>query len=487
MIKGLAFLCTAAVLAAQEEAPLTLEISGVGTAVVQPGQDPADAVESFTQQANAAGHNLDGAAMTQMMEFFCQHKTCVRTELVVPAPEQPISLEIKGVGTAVVQPGQDPADAVEEFVTQANAAGHSIDGEGMMQMMEYFCSQKTCVRTQLVQPAVAQPITLEVSGVGTAVVQPGVDPADAVEAFAAQANAAGHSIDGEGMVQMMEVRDKSRCPRCSRARADHRTPPHTAPQTNDHQHAHQTRTPRAPQYFCKQTACRRMQLVPPPKEQPVTLEISGVGTAVVQPGQDPADAVEDFTSQAIAAGHEITGEGMTQMMEYVPSRARAPRISHQSVPPKTGRPDASGQTPCPKPTPSVPRHSPSAVPCLLCDALPATPSEHLVSLTSAPRRLPLLSAALRRSLAALSRRPPPPPPAAAAARPLPLAGTSASKRPASAPPWSSLSRSSRSPSRSTASAPPSCSRARTLPTRWRSSRGRPTPPATASTARGWCR
>merc|ERR1712100_748088 len=108
--------------------------------------------------------------MGQMMEFFCQHKTCKRTELVVPAAEQPISLEIKGVGTAVVQPGQDPADAVEDFTAQAIAAGHEITGEGMTQMMEYFCQQKACKRTQLTLPAPEQPITLEVNGVGTAVV-----------------------------------------------------------------------------------------------------------------------------------------------------------------------------------------------------------------------------------------------------------------------------------------------------------------------------
>ena len=103
---------------------------------MQPGQDPADAVEEFTRQANAAGHGIDGEGMTQMMEFFCEQKACERLQLQLPAPEQPLTLEVNGVGTAVVQPGQDPADAVEEFVKQANAAGHSIDGEGMVQMME---------------------------------------------------------------------------------------------------------------------------------------------------------------------------------------------------------------------------------------------------------------------------------------------------------------------------------------------------------------
>merc|ERR1719506_686846 len=139
------------------EQPITLEVNGVGTAVVQPGEDPADAVEEFTRQANAAGHNIDGEGMTQMMEFFCKQKTCRRLQLVAPAPEQPITLEVNGVGTAVVQPGQDPADAVEDFTAQAIAAGHEITGEGMTQMMEYFCQQKTCKRTQLTLPAPREP------------------------------------------------------------------------------------------------------------------------------------------------------------------------------------------------------------------------------------------------------------------------------------------------------------------------------------------
>ena len=140
-----------------KEQPLSLEVTGVGTAVVEVGQDPADAVEAFTAQANAAGHGIDGEGMMQMMEFFCKQKTCVRTQLVQPATEQPITLEVQGVGTAVVQPGQDPADAVEEFAAQAIAAGHEITGEGMTQMMEYFCQQKACVRTQLTLPAAREP------------------------------------------------------------------------------------------------------------------------------------------------------------------------------------------------------------------------------------------------------------------------------------------------------------------------------------------
>merc|ERR1711981_589170 len=139
---------------------------------------------------------------------------------------QPIKLDVTGVGSLTVQPWQEPADMVETFAGQAMKAGGEISGEGMKQMMEYFCSRRECKRLSLQMPQQqqqAQPITLNVEGVGSLTVNPNQDPADVVESFAAQAVQAGVPMTGESMVQMME-------------------------------------------YFCSRRQCSRMQISPPQQQ-----------------------------------------------------------------------------------------------------------------------------------------------------------------------------------------------------------------------------
>merc|ERR1719454_2738767 len=120
--------------------------------------------------------------------------------------------------------------------------------------MEYFCSRRECKRLSLQMPQQqqqAQPITLNVEGVGSLTVNPNQDPADVVESFAAQAVQAGVLITGESMVQMME-------------------------------------------YFCSRRQCSRMQISPPQQQmgsmaqqqqqaQPITLNVEGVGSLTVNP------------------------------------------------------------------------------------------------------------------------------------------------------------------------------------------------------------
>merc|ERR1711981_298285 len=108
-------------------------------------------------------------------------------------------------------------------------------------MMEYFCSRRQCSRMQISPPQQqqqqqAQPITLNVEGVGSLTVNPNQDPADVVESFAAQAVQAGVPITGESMVQMME-------------------------------------------YFCSRRQCSRMQISPPQQQQRQQYGTAGIAAA----------------------------------------------------------------------------------------------------------------------------------------------------------------------------------------------------------------
>ena len=197
-----------------------LNIDGVGKLVCPPWREPASLVEEFAAQASGQGMAINQASMNQMMQFFCARMTCFRNVA------QPIKLDVTGVGSLTVQPWQEPADMVETFAGQAMKAGAAISGEGMKQMMEYFCSRRECKRLSLQMPQQqqqAQPITLNVEGVGSLTVNPNQDPADVVESFAAQAVQAGVPMTGESMVQMME-------------------------------------------YFCSRRQCSRMQISPPQQQ-----------------------------------------------------------------------------------------------------------------------------------------------------------------------------------------------------------------------------
>jgi hypothetical protein len=132
---------------------MSLDIDGIGQITVQPNQDPADVVEEFTRQARGAGFKVSGDDMVKMVSFFCEKRSCGRTELNanvgVPESARVLKLDVPGVGSMKVSPDQDPADIVEEFTRQANAAGAKISGPDLVKMLAYFCERRECQRREL--------------------------------------------------------------------------------------------------------------------------------------------------------------------------------------------------------------------------------------------------------------------------------------------------------------------------------------------------
>jgi hypothetical protein len=108
-----------------------------------------------------------------------------------------VNLEVKGVGTATLRRGQDPADLVEEFAVKATESGHSFNVETMKDMMKYFCTHVPCSR-----PIISS-IRLKVSGIGRLEVLPFEEPAAVVERFSVQAFEKGHDINIDSMKEML--------------------------------------------------------------------------------------------------------------------------------------------------------------------------------------------------------------------------------------------------------------------------------------------
>ena len=113
--------------------------AGIGKLVVQPWEEPADVIEQFLFQALRAGHNLSQQAVGQLVEFFCARRACSRVL-------KQLELEVTGIGKLIVEPWHDPADIVQDFLRQATAAGAGFEETSVQQIMQYFCSRRSCQR-----------------------------------------------------------------------------------------------------------------------------------------------------------------------------------------------------------------------------------------------------------------------------------------------------------------------------------------------------
>jgi len=256
---------------ASAQEPIKLDVTGIGTVVVTPGQtDPASAVENFAYQAHAAGHVMSLEGMTQILEYFCARTHCAR------GLGGRIDLNVNGVGRIVVEAWEEPAEVVERFAAKAVAAGHGMNAEAMGQMHAYFCERKACTRQ------LTGPLTLTIEGLGQCECKPWEEPATAVERFAAAVVAAGGPMSKEAMMEMMA-------------------------------------------WFCKRRTCSRRLA------GKLTLEVKGVGTVVCQPWEEPADAVEKFSGRAVEAGHGITFESMQKMHDFFCSRRQCGRKLAQKM------------------------------------------------------------------------------------------------------------------------------------------------------------
>jgi hypothetical protein len=202
---------------AQEE--ISLDVTGVGTVVVAADEEPADAVDAWLGKARAAGHDIGTAGIATIMQNLCQRKKCTRNV-------EPVSVDIEGVGTVVVAPGEEPADAVDAWLGRALAAGHNIGIDGLTQIMQNLCSRKRCTKN-------LAPVTLDVEGVGTIEVGLGQEPADAVSAWLEKTVAAGHNIDAGGISTIM----KNLCARkvCTKQLPPQPPPPPQQPQQQQQQ------------------------------------------------------------------------------------------------------------------------------------------------------------------------------------------------------------------------------------------------------------
>ena len=61
---------------------LTLNVSDTGTLVVEPWDDVADAVESWTAAATMAGHEMTAAGMRSIYKWCCERRSCGRTPTI---------------------------------------------------------------------------------------------------------------------------------------------------------------------------------------------------------------------------------------------------------------------------------------------------------------------------------------------------------------------------------------------------------------------
>ena len=152
--------------------PVRLRVEGVGNLTVRPFQDPTAVVEKFAAAATEAGYAMGAQGMVEMLTYVCERRSCFRPIT------GPLRVAVEGVGNLTVLSHEEPAARVEAFAAAAAAQGVPLSDEMLTQMMEYFCTRRSCHRP--VRPA----LQLNIPELGSLVVQPSEEPADAVERFA---------------------------------------------------------------------------------------------------------------------------------------------------------------------------------------------------------------------------------------------------------------------------------------------------------------
>ena len=320
----------------------TVEVDGLGTIPLPFGCDPTAEVTQFLHQARKAGHRIDAAKATEIMESVCGMCTCVRPLDVADRVLQ-ISPDWKeDLGMLVVSFGEEPARAIERWVGDVVKAGGSgmVDASSAQKILEIVCKSVPCYSSLNTEPT-----SLNVTiGADPAVsvtrfleVPYGHDPAVSVTRFLDQVMDAGHTLNageqktevvGSGRVGAQRPRTLFRtshvhttcCSRPGSRRACACFPPLLTSNT--------TLLPPppslSPPLFFPRSAS---SLVPPPSDiadqiyericaftpcygpidvSPYTLQVDGMGTITVPFGLEPVASVESFIAQARGAGHQGT-------------------------------------------------------------------------------------------------------------------------------------------------------------------------------------
>ena len=269
---------------------ITLEIKGLGTIQVLPWIEPATVVEELALLAGRgeATETLTGDNLKQIMKSLCAKVVCSPARLVARLPEIDVTASVSGVGSLTVRAAEEPARMVGEFSKQARAASLPFSDEQARDLLAYICDRRACASADMSAAGILgtktfDTVSLTVEGYGTAAVAPTQEPADVVEEFARAIIASGRAFSDASMVKMLE-------------------------------------------YFCARRPCRRVTLNPGGIVETITAQLTNIGTATVAPNEDPADVVENFARQALAAGIEFGAQEMMPLMEFFCSRRPCARL-----------------------------------------------------------------------------------------------------------------------------------------------------------------
>jgi hypothetical protein len=178
------------------------------------------------------------------------------------------------VGRFVVAFGEEPAIVLTKFVDEVIRQGGSglIDVAAANQIMTEVCSKVTCF-----VPLDVRPVSIDIQDIGTVVVPFGYDPTTMVRDFLMRVARAGYPVTNEMAEQIMNAV-------CNAGRSN-----------------------KEGLVYCHR----------PLDVRPFSLAVQGLGTLNVPFGTEPADAVSQFLSQAMDAGHAVEANHVKVLMDNV--------------------------------------------------------------------------------------------------------------------------------------------------------------------------
>jgi hypothetical protein len=165
------------------------EINSIGenvqiALVVQPLEEPAEAIENFARRVQRQGYKFDEFQLYEVLSKVCEVKECLRlsSQVAVELTDGAFG-KWKSKTVLAVKPWEEPADIVEEFVQdelhndESFKARHADDENQtfllMRKMVELMCEKRFCRRS-------IENVLMETTDVGQIVIKPWEDPADAI-------------------------------------------------------------------------------------------------------------------------------------------------------------------------------------------------------------------------------------------------------------------------------------------------------------------
>jgi hypothetical protein len=312
------------------------------TIEVKFGEDPCQVIESFSSQRYLKGYGyLLENEVKLLYNSFCNHNliSCEHFNKKNNKCE-PIILNIDdgsdGGGSIKVNIGEEPADAVRDYLSNVISNGiisdNDINNQNIPEkIMSMLCQLKPCHKGLDMNPS-----ELQIANIGSLVIPLGGNPTAYVEDFLEKARTAGHYINAEGAAKLMDnvcnMKGTATCTQPLDVTSIElnisgvpdllvvpfgEEPADSAAAWMLQARSYGVTVTEPNALAIMDRLCNMKKCNKPLDISPLQINVDGIGVLVIPFGEEPALSVTKFLLQARSQGHVLGSAAASNIMEAV--------------------------------------------------------------------------------------------------------------------------------------------------------------------------